>query len=265
MDNVNSSELVFHYTTAAIAIEHILASMKIRLGPINRTHDPSEGHREYTGFSDVDVGRPNFAAWDRVDEVAKRTRVACFCKDGELGGGDPCALDFAPPWAGWARDRMWAQYAGGHEGVCLAFDRRKLVEAFNGAVVGRGDTISRDVVYSDDPHSLSYDNGRIAQVGAEQYAAEYRRKHAPTLYLTKRLDYQGEHEFRLVLLDEDASGIDAFVPVRGALVYAMLGDRFPKAYLPCIDAVMRREGLPIYWLKYESGRNVSAYRYSASA
>ncbi len=257
---------VYHYTKASTALEHILASMSIRLGPISETHDPLEGHSENTGFSAADGGLPDFVAWDKVDEVAKRARVACFCRDGDLSSPDPCALDFAPPWAGWARDRMWAQYGGGHTGVCLAFERRKLVDAFKSALTSRGECIAQEVAYSDDPsvgpHSLSYDNRRIQQIGAEKYAAEYRRQHAPPLYLTKRLDYEGEREFRLVFLDDDTSGKEALVPIGGALAYVMLGDRFQRAYLPCIDAIMRREDLPAYRFKYESGRNVSAYRYS---
>lgn len=262
--------LVFHYTKASTALEHILESMSIRLSPISGTHDPLEGHREYTGFSAANGGSPDFAAWDKVDEIAKHARVACFCRDAEVSSPDPTLLGFAPPWAGWARDRMWAQYAGGHTGVCLAFDRQKLIDAFNSALAGLGDRIAQDVSYSDDPvssvgpRSLSYDNRRIEQVGPEKYGAEYRQQHAQTLYLTKRLDYCGEREFRLVLLDDDAHGNEALVPIRGALTYVMLGDRFGRAYLPCIDAFMRREDLPTFRFKYESGRNVSAYRYCGS-
>lgn len=267
-DALQVDRLVFHYTKAATALEHILQAMTIRLGPISETHDPFEGHREYTGFSAADGGPPDFVAWDTVDAVAKRVRVACFCADGELSSPDPSRLDFAPPWAGWARDRMWAQYADGHTGMCLAFDRRKLVDAFNAALAGRGGRIAKEVAYSDDPvsyvgpRSLSYDNRRIEQLGAEKYAAEYRRQHAETLYLTKRFDYSGEREFRLVLLDDDRSGQEALVPIRGALVYVMLGDRFKRAYLPSVDAIMRREDLPAYRFSYQSGRNVSAFRYS---
>lgn len=53
--------LVFHYTKASTALEHILESMAIRLSPISRTHDPAESRREYTGISTVDVGPPDFA------------------------------------------------------------------------------------------------------------------------------------------------------------------------------------------------------------
>lgn len=34
------------------------------------------------------------------------------------------------------------------------------------------------------------------------------------------------------------------------------------SHLPRVDALLAREDLPAYTLRYESGRNVSAYRYS---
>lgn len=68
-------ELVFHYTKASTALEHILESMTIRLGPISETHDPLEGHRENTGSSSSPgVGPPNFAAWDKIGETARCRR-----------------------------------------------------------------------------------------------------------------------------------------------------------------------------------------------
>ena len=183
-----------------------------------------------------------------------------LCRDGEASSRDPCALGFAPPWAGWARDRMWAQYADGHRGVCLAFDRSNLVDAFNTAFPARGDRMARDVTYSDDARSLSFDNDRLREVGVQQYAAEYRRQHAEARYLTKRLDWAGEQEFRLVLLDDDPTAPDARVRIHGALAYIMMGDRFPAGYLPCIDAIMRQRGIPAYRLRYDG--EVYALKYS---
>jgi hypothetical protein len=244
------SELVFHYTRAATALEHILETMMLRLNSISDTNDPWESRRELTGFSARRRELPDFAAWDEIDRHVKRARVACFCREDGPASRDPTALDFPLPWVGWARDRMWAQYADGHRGLCLAFDRRMLIDSFNKALASRGERLAENVTYSDDAPSLSYDNDRLHEVGTEAYKAEYRRQHAHVRYLRKRKDWEGEREFRLVLLDDLDAGPDAHVPIDGALVYVMMGDRFPRGYLPCIDAVTRRLGVPAYQLVY---------------
>ncbi len=72
---------------------------------------------------------------------------------------------------------MWAQYADGHRGVCLAFDRTKLIASFKAALADRGECLAEDVRYTDDVVDLSYDGDRLHEVGWETYSREYRRKH----------------------------------------------------------------------------------------
>ena len=40
--NVNSTELLFHYTQHDIALKHILPEGTLRLGPFSQTNDPRE-------------------------------------------------------------------------------------------------------------------------------------------------------------------------------------------------------------------------------
>jgi hypothetical protein len=58
------------------------------------------------------------------------------------------------------------------------------------------------------------------------------------------LDWQAEHEYRFVL-DPDATGFEslppgkpAYLPIRDALRYVIVGERFPEELLPGLLAVL---------------------------
>ncbi len=83
----------------------------------------------------------------------------------------------------------------------------------------------------------------------DTYAVTYRAA-AHARYFVKRQDWAGEHEFRLVLLDDARGSAEAFVPIRDALVAIMVGHRFPSAYLPCIEHVCKEAKIPSFQFRY---------------
>src|SRR5882724_7365273 len=194
-------DFVYHYTKLERAIENILPSGRLRLSPVDTTNDPWEIRPEQGGVASVRENLddlPNMLK--ELDAVVRRARLACFCQD------DPAAegRSGSSLW-GWARDRLWAQYADNHRGVCLWFDRKALVRSFESALRERGECISGDVEY-DDTHAVPPIDADAAVRGPrDQYLAEYRRMNTRARYFRKRLDWAGEREFRLLLLANDAS------------------------------------------------------------
>lgn len=253
----------YHYTKASTALEHILPAMTLRLGSIADTNDPAECPRPSVAFSAARDTFPDFesayqrmcAVMEEVHGVIARARVACLSVDERPEGGTVTDLPLREGGSssGWARDRMWAQYADGHRGMCLLFDREKLVSAFHRALAERGKCLSNEVYYGDDTPRLPAVDLSAATRDAAAYALKYRDDHVYARYFMKRSDWAGEREFRLVLLDDGAPpAAQAFVPIRDALVAVMVGHRFPTAYYPCIEHVCRTENIPAFHFTYSS-------------
>jgi hypothetical protein len=130
--------------------------------------------------------------------------------------------------SGWARDRLWAQYGDAHRGVCLRFDREKLVQGFRSTVSGRGECLTDEVVY-DEESVLPHPNvSRAERMGFLAYAHEYRRANASARYFRKREDWRGEREFRLVLLPPAPLQGPTDLSIAGALERIVVGYLFPR-------------------------------------
>jgi hypothetical protein len=251
-----------HYTKASTALECILHSMTIRLGPVADTNDPWEGRRLTSGSLNKHAERVSEigGALEQINRVLGAVRVACFCKDNEGAEPDKRSTLFAMSSLGWARDRMWAQYADGHRGLCLVFDRAKLVKSAQEALAERGAVIAEDVAYDDAASGgPTIDFDEVIDLGPQPYAETYRTRFVRDRYFTKRLDGQGEHEFRIALLGNDGQSDPVFSPIKGTLVAIVLGDRFSDAYRPCIQAICTRENIPAFHMRYSGFVTLSPY------
>lgn len=125
---------LFHYTTKETAIEKIFPDTTIRMGSMRATNDPRETAPWFFGWvmeeGEPDPGYEFFAIDERIDEMLKRAcLIACFTKDApdpypEIDPDRYFREDLGLQ--GYEHDRMWAQYAGNHTGVCILFDRDRL-------------------------------------------------------------------------------------------------------------------------------------------
>ena len=257
---------VYHYTTAPTALEHILQDMRIRLGPVRDANDPWESRQHNVWVGKVreaaDAATPPVigAASLELEAALARARVACFSQD-DRNETDPIrAQVFARSTCGWAQDRMWAQYADGHCGVCLAFDRDALLESFYSEFATHGQRFARAVEYGDELNERGSEmpsEEEAENLGPVAYAMAFRTKTAERRFFTKRLDWAGEREWRLVLFDDNPSGTHAFLPMRSALRAIIVGHRFADAYQPIVKAACERLGIPAFKLLYSGTVSLS--------
>jgi hypothetical protein len=261
---------VYHYTSAPTALEHILQEMKIRLGPVRDANDPWEtrGHNTWLGIGrDASyVGEPSVfrAAQQELEAALARARVGCFSQDAPNEPDPERARRFARSTCGWAQDRMWAQYADGHRGMCLCFDRDWLLDAFESELAGHGPQYARAVVYGDEQYetgSYAPDEAAAETLGPVRHALVVRAKTAERRFFTKRGDWAGEREWRLVLFDDKPTGTHAFVPIERALKAIIVGHRFADAYQPVVKAACDRLDIPAFKLLYSGVVTLSAGRY----
>ena len=127
---------LYHYTSSDAAILGILANRSIRMSPFQGTNDlwesrpllPNlEGNLSHGESTHGDVFS---ILWeDIIRYIRGYSKVACFTQDWAL----PDSVMQPDTLRGWAHLSLWAHYGAGHTGVCLRFDRDRLVAAFEAA------------------------------------------------------------------------------------------------------------------------------------
>jgi hypothetical protein len=186
-----------------------------------------------------------------LDNFKERRMLACFSRDRPgmvyhrylpLGGH------------GYVRDRMWAQYADNHRGVCLFFDRATLESTFHEQMAKHGIALAGDVSYCDQvalavaPH----DTAEYERIGRTAWLKQMGERVAKECSFVKRSDWESEQEYRLLFIPDSSPERRAqeTIWIRGALAAICVGDRFPEGLLPCIRAVCDREKINAFRMRY---------------
>jgi hypothetical protein len=248
---------LYHYTSSETAFI-ILSGMTIRMGPYSQTNDPREAREWFPSMSLQAGGNlDNDEWWQLCNEVdrAMRSRVHLSCFTEDYDSGDPLGA----VWhfhRGWARARMWQQYAENHAGLCLILDRQKWIDQVetvchtsNAAIEWAGGNdrwISAHgrVIYEDRPvgadaKTLHFSVEELRRVGATAAADERVRTFFDELYLRKNTDWQSEREFRSLVFGAKEPVI---VPLRTALVGIVVGEHAGTALFDAATSAMASLG-----------------------
>lgn len=217
---------LFHYTNDR-GLSGILASGKLRLSPYQFTNDLWESQPHYPSFSsrsDADPG-PGMALFEEVDRHLRlHTKVGCLTQDVTLPKtvANPDAL------RGWAHLALWAHYGAGHEGVCLKFDRDRLIESFLQHAGPASLAFHGPVRYLSGQHSpaiVGIDLEQVEEFGIDAVSLAYAEANREQLFFRKHIDWNSETEYRLVVLNQSVDY--DYVDIRGALTGIVLGHAFP--------------------------------------
>ncbi len=232
---------LYHYTKPT-TLCRILQSGSLRLGPYAETNDPAENQRWHFGMGGVvtpererndSYWRDNEAA-DRL--TRQRAKLACLTM--ERSHVPDSGHGFFH--RGWARARMWEQYAQGHTGACLVFRKRELDAAVQQALPPTAGFYAGQVQYEDRRLISTLSWTRIDRVGMEETVRQYLRQHWQERFFTKNLDWSSEVEYRYVALYD---GEPLLVPIADALAAIVLGGRYPLADLEGLRSRLSGAGL----------------------
>jgi hypothetical protein len=236
---------LYHYTTADSAILGILANKTLRMSSFLRTNDlwesrpilpPLQGsdrliQLSHAGFAQI------AAEIDR--HIRQHSKVACFTQDWSL----PEQVRDRNARRGWAHLSMWAHYGAGHTGVCLRFDRDRLLHAFNAASAGSINQYADYVRYRHAELGVggcAIDFDQLEEYGADAVALQYARANWERIYFRKHSDWSSESEFRLVRTDVSLDAFD--LDISSALTGVILGESFPRERIPGLLTAL--EGFP---------------------
>lgn len=224
------NQYVYHYTSAATALDYILESRTLRFGEYTGTNDPKETKSwffDLITFENRDLGRYRQAEVSKwlSAQLKSRTKMACFSTDSSPLTG--FHLDDIYQ-RGYSKARMWAQYGDRHRGVCLVFDRAKLTarikREFAHSVILFGSVTYRDasLVRSIERHEFNIDVDLLQTKTPSEYVKAHLSRYARPLFFEKLLDWRDEAEWRVVILAE-ASG-SLYLPIDDSLVAVVHGD-----------------------------------------
>ncbi|WP_152650547.1 DUF2971 domain-containing protein [Demequina aurantiaca] len=232
---------LYHYTSSDAAILGILANRSIRMSPFQGTNDlwesrplwpnlEGESSRGESTHEDV------VSIWEDIDRYIRGySKVACFTQDWEL----PASAMRPDALRGWAHLSLWAHYGARHTGVCLRFDRDRLVAAFeagreNAIHQFHGSVRYRSAEFGDGPHGISLEQAE--EFGIDAVALRYAHVHRDRVFFRKHADWASEAEFRLVRTD--LSTEPHYFDITDALTGVVLGDAFPNDRMPALLAML---------------------------
>ena len=231
-------EYLYHYTTLETALENILPSGKIKFSSFAKTNDPRESKEWYFGylyapenFSQIVNGINKKIS----DEIKRGCRIFCSSLDDSNMPGDNGR--------GFSRPRMWAQYASNHRGVCLMFDKSRLIELALLQLRDKGNIFYDQVEYitkdeeDEDWYTIDYSlykslgTDYLKKCRIEQFYKKY--------YFRKHSDWQEEKEYRILLAGIEDT--DEFIDFKEALQGIILGVDFPQIYVSIVHKYCRMD------------------------
>lgn len=245
---------LFHYTNANAAIAGILRSGDFRLAPFDGTNDLWESRPLYPSVAihaDNRGSEPDMELWQLIDTHLRRhAKVGCFTQDWEL----PEHVADRDALRGWAHLSLWAHYGERHAGVCLRFDRERLVAALERSA-GTGPHWAGEVRYTRTSlgplHPI--DLGQVNEFGVDAVALAFAVLNHDMVFFRKHADWETESEYRLVLLGNSVA--PAYIDVREALTGVVLGEGFPHHSMPELqDELERYPQVELFRLGYLNRR-----------
>lgn len=224
------------------------------VGPLVNKNDPLE-FEDHRDDGRVIVGNPSNEELaimvsdyiSAVDEKMRSVRFASFAMDMPFynppkDSQENCYNNLSK---GWARSRMWAQYADSHKGVCLIFDKENLVKSFKNAF-DSCDSYCKEVTYTNNLYPL--------QESLAQNCMSLLTSEKIDFLFQKCQDFRDEQEFRLLLVDKSLKSPDELVSfsISDSLCGVIPGVRFPKENVLSLKKAMKYcnskvKWLPIWW------------------
>lgn len=203
---------IYHYTSCDTAISHILRNKTLCLNSFKNVNDPRESkHWDMSPFvhAGLKLEPKQYDAISlEVSQIIKsKAKLACFSRDKSI------AVKARQPEAflnrGFAKPSMWHHYGNGHNGVCLMFNREKLINAFSEQLRSQH-FFYGPVTYTDkgilpnlqgDPYVIDLLQVKDTSSYFEAIQTHFDRWYRH-LFLHKLSDWSNEDEYRLVYLDE---------------------------------------------------------------
>ena len=259
--------VLFHYTKAQIALEHILVEKRLRISQFEFMNDPKESKELYvvtvTGAISSKLGE----SWKSIQKALKMVKlkewkVLCFSQNHpDFGSAEPFAEANPFLW-GSNRPAMWAHYASSpncsHDGVCLRCNYQKLQKRISDSFENTNNYFVRHgSVEYDDLKFLSYPPFNVDRIPdlteyeIEERVREYYFEFYKEIFLLKAKDWQNEYEYRWLIHSRNYS--PEYVSIDGVLEEVTVGEGFSKDYESDLVALCTAMNIPVKRISWFNG------------
>lgn len=261
-NNIKSvDQYVYHYTTLEIGLEYILKDMKLRLSPLSEVNDPREYqilHPYFPGFDNhtADVNseplKKILEIRNYFDKFRSNHKVICFSRDSEKIFNVPD--HYKGIYRGFNKPTLWSHYADNHKGLCLIFDKAKLIESLNINFGGKekykvyNDNLVNYVALENHIEKLGINYEDIETYGLTKVLDEFTNRNIKDLLFTKTIDWEVENEFRIMVCDYSNKEY-LYLPVNESLCAIVMGAKLPSVYWGSIGQF----GIPYAQLEWKNG------------
>jgi hypothetical protein len=155
---------------------------------------------------------------------------------------------------GWARARMWEQYAENHAGVCLAFARDALIENLTESLKlqGLAGPYNKAVNYTLRGTGEGLALGEIESGPLpDGWVEAFVEKEKDHFFFLKTTDWQTEHEYRFVVTADDPGYL--FADFGDALKAVAIGHGLARWEWPGVVAASREANAEPFRLEWSTG------------
>jgi hypothetical protein len=252
-------DFFFHYTTREAAFEYILPDRQLRLSPAHLVQDPLESNPAFLGADfgvsdnpEVDYENQVAAleAGMRLQQLRRHSKVLSLTIDAPPRDGDVEVFG-----RGYARARMWQQYAENHQGVCLMLRRERFATKALAEIQARTVGVWAGAVSYAQRGILENSAATIMPNPATtdiDIVEQHVRDHLKWLFFTKLLDWETEHEYRFIELSmEDGC---TFVDIGDTLAGVILGWKFPEWQAHGAVEMCRSVGATTWLMQWDRAR-----------
>jgi hypothetical protein len=246
-------DTLYHYTKAEAAVCWIMPHARLRLSRLGSSRDPFEYKFMFLdavqwGSSSGLVDRSKEAELE-LDRVRRAEfRMVSFCRNAEAGPLEQSGIRSL----GCSKSRMWAQYGQDHEGVCLAFNRERLLAAVTRSGMRGVSAKDMSYGYSDSAAARIVDVTEVEKMGVRDWCVRHVQEHVDYFFFTKDADYRDEDEFRIVTHADSEQG-DVYLDIVDSLIGVVIGDRFADGLLPSLKYLSDRLGVRCRRLNRRNG------------
>lgn len=185
-----NSDIIYHFTSFGNLMK-ILLGKNLLLSPFCKSNDPKESN----------IGKMIFNGSFMIDKsiskyLESNYKQCSFCGNYKIE--DKCMSGIDHP-------RMWAQYAENHSGGCIVLNKKRLIS-----------NNKLDEIFFKKVSYVNVIKDLCLQSNGENYI-EFIEKNKDVLFFEKYIDWEQEHEIKLVSKDKNSISID------GCIEYVCLG------------------------------------------